>query len=206
MTTNKKELIIMLRLTSLTEFVEEQMTKFEIPHTEKNLNKIRIKCTRVLKELDIWQNAKIELRGRNQTKVFTDQELQLLYTKIELYLLKFSDINIEELQAYRRQYEQYLEELHNMTQDDYMKQQEEAQYQPPTVTRSEAMEVMITALFEKFFEPIDVKQWNDDKAFAFFTDNIDADSVDYFLVSKRLSDPVSAYVRPRNNKTEPPLM
>ncbi|HEP1795272.1 TPA: hypothetical protein VB881_001928 [Streptococcus suis] len=65
---------------------------------------------------------------------------------------------------------------------------------------------MITALFEKFFEPLDVKQWNDDKALAFFTDDMDADSVDYFLVSKRLNDPVSAYVRPRNNKTESPLI
>ncbi|HHT7796561.1 TPA: hypothetical protein ACT2H1_002183 [Streptococcus suis] len=196
----------MLRLTTLTEFVEEQLTKFDIPDTEKNHNKLRIKFTRTLKELGIWDDAETKLIGRKHTKVFTNKQLQRLYNEVEPYLLKNSKIDIEELEAYRRRHNEYLEDVHNFSQDDYIRQQEEEQFQPPKVTKNEAMQVMITALFEKFFEPLDVKQWNDDKALAFFTDDIDADSVDYFLVSKRLNDPVSAYVRPRNNKTESPLM
>ncbi|HEL1556532.1 TPA: hypothetical protein TXJ05_000697 [Streptococcus suis] len=78
-----------------------------------------------------------------------------------------------------------------------MKYQKEMQYEPPKVTNKEAMQVMITALFEKFFEPLDLKQWNNDKALTFFTDDIDADSIDYFLASKRLEDPVSSYVKQR---------
>lgn len=104
---------------------------------------------------------------------------------------------MEELEAYRRRLENYLEYLHNFSQEDFIRQQEEAQYQPPQVTKNEAMQVMITALFEKFFEPLDWQQWNDDKALTFFTDDIDADSVDYFLASKRLNDPSAAYVKPR---------
>lgn len=35
--------------TTLTQFIEEQCTRFEIPNTEKNQRKLRIKFTRVLK-------------------------------------------------------------------------------------------------------------------------------------------------------------
>lgn len=187
----------MSRRTTLTEFVEEQLTKFDIPDTEKNHNKLRIKFTRTLKKLDIWDNAETELIGRKHTKVFTNQQLQQLYVKVEPYLLKHSDIDTEELETYRRQHENYLEELHNFSQEDFIRQQQEEQFQPPQVTKNEAMQVMLTALFEKFFEPLDLKRWNDDLALTFFTDNTDADSVDYFLASKRLNDPISSYVRPR---------
>ena len=47
----------MPKLTTLTEFVEEQLTRFDIPNTEKNHNKLRIKFTRTLKELGIWDTA-----------------------------------------------------------------------------------------------------------------------------------------------------
>lgn len=185
--------------TTLTEFVEEQLTKFDIPNNEKNHNKLRIKFTRTLKELEIWDKAETKLIGRKHTKVFTHQQLQMLYAEVEPYLLKNSNIDKEGLEEHRRQHEEYLEYMHDRTQEDYIKEQEEAQYQPPTVTKNEAMEVMITALFEKFFEPLDLKQWNNDKALTFFTDTIDAGNIDYFLASKRLSDPISAYTKERKN-------
>ena len=194
---NKKGGFEMPMLTTLTQFVDEQLKRFEIPNTEKNKKKLRIKFNRTLKELDIWDNAESRLIGRKHTKVFTHQQLQQLYNEVEPYLLKHGNIDIEELEEYRRQYDEYLEELHNMTQEDYMKQQVEAQYEPPKVTQKEAMNVMITALFEKFFEPLDIEQWNNDKAFAFFTDVMDEDSIDYFKVTKRLNDPIKYYTKPR---------
>lgn len=187
----------MVRLTTLTEFVEEQLTKFDIPNTEKNHNKLRIKFTRTLKELGIWNEAETKLIGRKHTKVFTHFQLQQLYSEVEPYLLKHSKIDLEELETYRRRHSEYLEKLHSISQDEFMEYQREMQYEPPKVTNKEAMQVMITALFEKFFEPLDLKQWNNDKALAFFTDDIDADSIDYFLASKRLEDPVSSYVKQR---------
>lgn len=45
------------------------------------------------------------------------------------------------------------------------------------------------------FEPLDIKQWNTDKAIDFLTDPMDYDSVDYFQVNKRLKNPVSAYTK-----------
>lgn len=187
----------MIKYTTLTEFVEEQLTKFEIPDTEKNRNKLRIKFTRTLKEIGIWDEAETKLIGRKNTKVFTFEQLEKLYSRVESYLLKHSDIDIEKLKAHRQKHEEYLAELYNMTQEDFMRQQQEKQYQPPTVTSAEAIEVMITALFEKFFEPIDKDKWNEDKATIFFTDPTDADSIDFFQASNRLSSPVTYYVKER---------
>ena len=85
----------MAKMTTLTQFVEEQLTRFEIPETEKNISKFRIKFTRALKEMGLWDNAETKLIGRKHTKVFSDEVLQHLYKKVEPYLLKQSPINIE---------------------------------------------------------------------------------------------------------------
>ena len=41
----------MMSYTTLSEFIDEQITRFKIDANEKNLNKIRSKCVRTLKEL-----------------------------------------------------------------------------------------------------------------------------------------------------------
>ena len=59
------------------------------------------------------------------------------------------------------------------------------------------MEVMITALVEKFFEPLDIETWNDDKATTFYLGPEDADNIDYFLASERLNNPLQSYTKPK---------
>ena len=181
--------------TTLTQFIEEQCTRFEIPNTEKNQRKLRIKFTRALRELDIWDNAESKLIGRKHTKVFTPQQLQQLYRKVESYLLKHSDIDIEELEEYRQNFEQYIEDIKNQTNESHQQQLEAEQYEPPKVTKREAMEVMLTALFEKFFEPLDLEQWNKDKATTHFAELPDMTDTDYVLASIRLNNPVQSYTK-----------
>ena len=181
--------------TTLTQFIEEQCTRFEIPNTEKNQRKLRIKFTRVLKKLGIWDNAESKLIGRKHTKVFTPQQLQQLYSKVESYLLKHSNIDIEELEEYRQNLENYVEEIRNQTNESYQQQLEAEQYEPPKVTKKEAMEVMLTALFEKFFEPLDVQKWNQDKATIHFSELSDMTDTDYVLASMRLNNPVQSYIK-----------
>ena len=88
--------------TTLSEFVDQQMTKFGIEKNEKNYSKLRIKFTRVLKELDLWDQAETKLIGKKYTKVFSRQQLIALYNEVEPYLLKQSNIDIEKLEAHRR--------------------------------------------------------------------------------------------------------
>lgn len=182
----------MTQYTTLSQFVEEQLTRFEIPDTEKNQNKLRIKFTRELKKLGMWDSAKTKLIGRKHTKVFTPQNFQILYNGVEPYLLKLSNIDTEKLKEHRHKLEEWLDELATPT--DYYDYNQQ-QYKPPTVTQTEVIEVMITAIFEKFFEPLNIEQWNNDKATIFYTDDIDADSIDYFKSSERLKNPVASYTK-----------
>ena len=47
----------MARYTTLTDYINIQIEKFDIPNTEKNQNKLRIKFTRTLQKLGYWENA-----------------------------------------------------------------------------------------------------------------------------------------------------
>jgi putative uncharacterized protein orf8 len=179
--------------TTLTDFVEQQMTKFGIEKNEKNFSKLRIKCTRALKNLNIWDQAKTELIGKKYTKVFGRQELIALYNEVESYLLKHSNIDIAKLKAHRREHAQYMDDLFAGRFDKHYPDP----YEAPKVSSQEKMEVMITALFEKFFEPLDLKTWNDDIATTFFLGPEDADNIDYFLAYDRLKNPVESYTKPK---------
>ena len=56
---------------------------------------------------------------------------------------------------------------------------------------------MITALYEKFFEPLDIKRWNQDLSTTHFTELIDKTDTDYLLAIMRLNNPVKSYTKER---------
>ena len=177
----------MPRYTTLTDFVNTQI--------EKNRNKLRIKFTRELQRLGYWDTAEKKVIGRNETRLFSDQQLNHLSIEVEPYLLKQGNVDIEELEEYRQNLENYVEEIRNQTNESYQQQLETEQYEPPKVTKKEAMEVMMTALFEKFFEPLDVQKWNQDKATIHFAELSDMTDTDYVLASIRLNNPVQSYTK-----------
>ena len=76
---NKLEVFTMPRYTTLTDYVNTQIEKFDIPDTEKNRSKLRIKFTRELKRLGYWDTAEKKVIGRNETRLFSDEQLILLY-------------------------------------------------------------------------------------------------------------------------------
>lgn len=192
---NKREVFAMPRYTTLTDFVNTQIEKFDIPDTEKNRNKLRIKFTRTLQQLGYWDTAEKKVIGRNETRLFTEQQLNHLSIEVEPYLLKQGNVDIEELEEYRQNLENYVEDIRNQTNESYQQQLEAEQYEPPRVTKREAMEVMLTALFEKFFEPLDVQKWNQDKATIHFAELVDMTDIDYALASMRLNNPVQSYTK-----------
>ena len=62
---NKREVFTMARYTTLTDYVNTQIEKYDIPDTEKNRSKLRIKFTRELKRLRYWDTAEKKVIGRN---------------------------------------------------------------------------------------------------------------------------------------------
>ena len=192
---NKREVFAMPRYTTLTDYVNTQIEKYDIPDTEKNRSKLRIKFTRELKRLRYWDTAEKKVIGRNETRLFTDEQLNQLSIEVEPYLLKQGNIDIEELEEYRQNFENYVEDIHNQTNESHQQQLETEQYEAPRVTKREAMEVMLTALFEKFFEPLDVQKWNQDKETIHFAELTDMTNTDYILASMRLNNPVQSYTK-----------
>ena len=82
----------MTRYTTLTDFVNTQIEKFDIPDTEKNRSKLRIKFTRELQRLGYWDTAEKKVIGRNETRLFSDQQLNHLSSEVENYLLSLIHI------------------------------------------------------------------------------------------------------------------
>ena len=192
---NKREVFVMPRYTTLTDYVNTQIEKYDIPDTEKNRSKLRIKFTRELQRLRYWDTAEKKVIGRNETRLFTDEQLNQLSIEVEPYLLKQGNVDTEELEEYRQNFEKYIEDIHNQTNESHQQQLEAEQYEPPKVTKREAMEVMLTALFENFFEPLDIQKWNQDKETIHFAELTDMTNTDYILASMRLKNPVQSYTK-----------
>lgn len=197
----------MERYTSLTIFVEQLLTDYKIENTEKNFKKIRIKCMRELQKLNLWNNAKTTVIGRNTTKIFPNSVLYALRQKIDSYLLKLSSINTEEFNEYRRKiHESYNHDDYDdyLSPEELVKKQERDQMFPiPKVSKDDKMELMITALFLNFFEPIDEEQWNKDLKTsyeAYYTGEEEIESrPEVFLANNNLKKPFEAYVKRKSD-------
>lgn len=185
---------------TLNQFIDEQITKFEIPNTEENQKKLRAKFMRVLKDLNIWDNAKTQTIGRSKTKVFDQDQLLKLYLNVTDYLLKRSNINTNDLDQYITERTQAINDFLNIPQKDDEEELLKYQYSPPTISDKTINHYMLKALFEMFFEPFDITRWNKDLADIHFTDFQDTDTLDYYLIQKRLNNPIKAYTKRKNTK------
>lgn len=185
----------MAKYTTLTQFIEEQMEKFDIQNNEKNFLKLRQKFQRELKKLNIWEDAETKLIGRAKTRVFTNEQLNKLYIHVEEYLIKISPIDKEKFESYRNQLESNKEAFYNTDWNEFYKDEN---YYSIKVTTEMKKDFMLEALFLKFFEPINTKQWEDDLELDSVVDDFDeewAGSVEVFNARQRLENKISAYTK-----------
>ena len=73
----------------------------------------------------------------------------------------------------------------------------------PKVSKDDKIELMITALFLNFFEPINEEQWNKDLETsyrAYYTGDEEIESrPEVFLANNNLKKPFEAYVKRKTN-------
>lgn len=195
----------MTKNLSLTDFINEQITKFNIQNDEKVVLKLRQKFQRELKKLGIWDNpTEIKLVDRAKTKFFSIEQMNRLYSSVELYLLKISNTNIDDFKKYKEDVSNYKDYILS---DDYiedMKKNYEDENNPfkATITKNEKLEFMIEALFNKFYEPIDEEQWIKDKELNLIVDDYDeewAGSFDVYNARKRLNNKIKSYTKERKS-------
>lgn len=191
---------------TLIDFVEKQMTLYNIEKNEINRKKIYKKCQRELEKLGYWQNAPKIVVGRNKTKTFNLGQINILKHKTEDYFLKLSPFNKKEIdEIIKKNIEEFEKEIDLLSKEKNEEIEEIEEFYPPIITKNDILEVMITTLFNEKYE-IDLKLWQEDLNYIHQLEYISS-PVEYheftcqneFIIrNKRLKNP-SLYVSKKNS-------
>lgn len=185
---------------TLTTYIEDIFTNYEIEYTKKNFNAIRIKFERELKRLNLWDNAEQKLIGKKITRLFHYLDLKKVEVISRDYLLKKSKIDKNEYLKHLDKYDFYMDnrdiindEINNELEDSYNNY-------IPYISEQEKINLMIEALFYKFFDGINIELWQKDLERVEFTDEADADDIVYFNALNRLDNKVKSYIIEKEKK------
>lgn len=201
---------------TLSEFVLEQITEFKIDNTKENLKKIRVKLTRELKKEGKWDKAEVKLIKSKYTKIFPKKVLNDLINKEKniKYLIKNS--KTMSLEAYEKERESLLKEVDEENDpNNWVKLNESLAKDPHQLnyseinkiseeTKQEALYKMVSVLFEKEYEPINLKKWIDDKIEVKNTELTVSSAEDclnsakYIAARARLKKPLNSYTKKKD--------
>lgn len=192
---------------TISDLTHHLITKYEIEDNENNFKAVRAKLVRMIKELNI------NVLKKDQTGFISQSDYLTIEYRITNYLLKRSSMTEERREQYRKYIDDYYErekaaqryrdELESMTQDEQYEKmrQDELEYIKP-VSEDQITRAMITALFNLFFEPIDIEQWNKDhellqSIFDYSTDDEDFTDIETFRALERYNNPHMFYTKKR---------
>lgn len=190
-----------LKLKRLSEFIDDMIQKYQIEETKNIKKSLRRKFVTELEAMGQWDKANSKTFGRNRTKVFNYEILDRLEKRCERYLVKKSGFDFDKFKDYKSNIdsENYFEEA---TEDELKDMHERAVFRSwaGSISKEEIRDVMLTALFEKFFTPLDVEQWQKDSDILIIVDvNDDRESsFEYYRAKERYSSyNKSAYYKER---------
>ena len=156
----------MLYPKNLTEFIEEQMTLYNIENNKKNFSKIYKKCQRTLISLGLWDNAEIKLVGKSKTKHFKKEIIEKLKKETADYFLKLSNFDKAKFDKIKEDnWASLFEDGNFEDEDEYREYDEEDLFYSLPVTQGELIAAMLTTLFEEKYT-IDTATWAADKSFC----------------------------------------
>lgn len=190
-----------LKLKRLSEFIDDMIQKYQIEEIKNIKKSLRRKFVTELEAMGEWDKAKYKTFGRNRTKVFNYEILDRLEARCQRYLVKKSGFDFDKFKDYKSNIdsENYFEEP---TEDELKDMHERAVFRSwaGSISKEEIRDVMLTALFEKFFTPIDVEQWQKDSdilTIVGVTDDRES-SFEYYRAKERYSSHnKSAYYKER---------
>ena len=190
-----------LKLKRLSEFIDDMIQKYQIEETKNIKKSLRRKFVTELEAMGEWDKAKYKTFGRNRTKVFNYEILDRLEKRCERYLVKKSGFDFDKFKDYKSNIdsENYFEEP---TEDELKDMHERAVFRSwaGSISKEEIRDVMLTALFEKFFTSIDIEQWQKDSDFLTIVKINDyrESSFEYYRAKERYSSHnKSAYYKER---------
>lgn len=197
---------------TISDFTSYLITKYEIQDNKNNFRAVRTKVVRTIEDL------KINLVKSEPAALISRADCLTIEYQLARYLLKRSSISKERLDEYFKYVDEYYkgeearqkydDELASMTPEQRHEKmlQDELEYVKP-VSEDQITRAMITALFNLFFTPIDVDQWNKDNEllqsiFRFSTDELDFTDIETFRALERYNNPHMYYT----TKRERPLI
>jgi|GEM_PF-2437632 putative uncharacterized protein orf8 len=192
---------------TISDFTQYLITKYEIENNKNNFRAVRTKVVRTIEEL------KINLVKSEPAALIRRADCLTIEYQLTRYLLKRSSISKEKLDEYfkyvddyyerEKEIDEYYEELASMTQDEQIEKMRENElgYIKP-VSDEQITRAMITALFNLFFEPIDIEQWNKDHewletAFNITSHELDITDIETFRALERYNNPHMYYTKKR---------
>ena len=178
--------------STLKNYIEHLTTLLDLPKTDNVQKKIQKKFERTLKDdLKIWETAETVPIVKTKAKVFNFSDLEKAYKLNENYLAKILQLDVVSLEE-QREYNNWLasqktivsKEQFDKT-NEAIKHANEKYNQKYKVSLEEQNNVMLKALFERFFTPLDVKQWEKDKMVV---ENVtDTNDLTYLSAQQRLT-------------------
>lgn len=151
---------------TLSEIVDLAISLYELDDTKKNKYNIKTKFKRVLIEDGRWSHAKLVPKKKNQTKCFSRDDVEFVLEKSEDYLTKLAGMSIQEIKNRKEENEKIALDFFNFHHSNI--EYEDLTYSDPEKYEEQRIEkemhnVMLQALFEKFFTPIDKDLWLEDE-------------------------------------------
>lgn len=178
---------------TLKNYIEHLTTLLDLPKTDNVQKKIQKKFERTLKDdLKIWETAETVPIAKTKAKVFNFSDLEKAYKLNENYLAKILQLDVVSLEE-QREYNSWLMSQKTIVSKEQFEKINEAikyaneQYnQKYKVSLEEQNNVMLKALFERFFTPLDIKQWEQDRIIV--DNNKDTTDLVYLSAQQRLKE------------------
>ena len=189
---------------TLKNYIEHLTTLLDLPKTDNVQKKIQKKFERTLKDdLKIWETAETVPVAKTKAKIFNFSDLEKAYKLNENYLAKILKLDVVGLEE-QREYNSWLMSQKTIVSKEQVDKTNEAikhaneQYnQKYKVSLEEQNNVMLKALFERFFTPLDVKKWENDKIIV--ANTTDVTDLQYLSAQQRLNQKDGkAYYKEKN--------
>ena len=177
---------------TLKNYIEHLTTLLDLPKTDNVQKKIQKKFERTLKDdLKIWETAETVPVAKTKAKIFNFSDLEKAYKLNENYLAKILQLDVVSLEEQREYNSWLMSQKTIVSKEEFDKTNEIIKYanekynQRYKISLDEQNNIMLKALFEKFFTPLDVKQWEKDKMVV---ENVtDITDLQYLSAQQRLT-------------------
>lgn len=160
----------------LTTYVKDIVKEYGIPDTRTR--NIRTMFVKHLQKANLWDDAD-QANDITKTKIFDTKDLETIKQRLHTYLQENNKEAIEKTKIRREQIAQKkeTERLRKNMVEDVMSYRDRMREERCKITGEMKRDIMLEALYNMYFEDVDVEQWYSDRVTMdkFYMDNLRAE-------------------------------